>query len=253
MKIKKLFVIVLLILFSISIYAATSTQIKLGNIGGTAITTLLRGVLQGKVKSFKDVVKTLFYGGVSGYGFYQSKKLISDGKIFPGVLLANVSASVVENIAMGKSPLSRIGYTFGFVRMNVYMPFKKINFDFSPKDMVTFAVSLKYSNKIIFRNGMVSFKAKEKFEDAIGWCNGIFPTVVENKGHIEHEIIHMIQNLQLMAISYEPFFHGKKFHLFEIRTQTFNIGFELINNNFFSYENDIREIEARYFIHKRKN
>lgn len=235
----------------INIYADNSTKIKLWNIGGTAIMTLSRGLLEGKVKSVKDVMKMLFYGVVSGYGFYQSKKLISNGKVFPGVLLANVSASVVENVATGKHPLSRIGYSIGFMRVNLY-PFKSkfINFDFSPKDVVSLFISLKITKKIVFKNGLISFEAEKKFEDGIGWCSGIYPTIVLNtKEYVyNHEVVHMVQNLQLMIFSYEPFFSKKKFHLFEIRTQTFNVVYG-IYEKISSYKKDIREIESFYFSH----
>ncbi len=57
--------------------AVTEGTVVLGNVLGSGVTTLVRGLLQGKVHSFKDVVKMLAYGSASGYGFYQSKKLIA--------------------------------------------------------------------------------------------------------------------------------------------------------------------------------
>jgi len=249
MKIKKLITVVLLIFLSVSVYAANSTQIKIGNIGGTAIATLARGLIEGKVKSPKDVIKMLFYGGMSGYGFYRSKKLIANGKIFPGVLLANMSASIAENAATGNHPLSRIGYSFGFIRMNIYTSFKRINFDISPKDMISLILSFKYANKIVFKNGIISFKAKKQLNDNIGWCIGIYPTVAEGmKEYVYgHETIHMIQNLQFLGVSYEPFFPGRKCRLFNIRVQTAYFVYELFSK-FSSYKTNLREIEAFHFI-----
>lgn len=254
---KKIIILILLLSFTMTAYAANSTQIKLGNIGGNAIFTLVRGILQGKVKNLKDIGKMLWWGGVSGYGFYQSKNLISKGKILPGVIMANLSASVTENVSTGNHPLSRIGYSVGFARINITTPFNKnkdaiINFDISPKEIIALAVAIKHSNKIVFKNGLISFKAKEKFGNAIGWCVGIFPTVVTNtKEYVyNHEVIHMVQNLQLMSVSYEPFFRKKKQHSlfdFHIRTQSSSVVFELINKSS-SYDKNIKEVEAHYFI-----
>jgi hypothetical protein len=252
-------IIILLLSFSITVYAVNSTQIKLGNIGGTAIMTLVRGILQGKVHNLKDIGKMLLYGGISGYGFYQSKNLISKGKVLPGVVLANLSVSVVENVSNRNHLLSHIGYSLGFARINISTPFNKnkgsiINVDISPKEIIALFVAIKYSNKIVFKDGVISFKAKEKFGNAIGWCAGAFPTVVENiKEYVyKHEVIHMVQNLQLISVSYEPFFKKKKHHSlfdFHIRTQSLNVVFGILNTK--DYDKNIKEIETHYFVKDR--
>jgi hypothetical protein len=65
--------------------AVTERTVVLGNIVGSGVTTLVRGLIQGQVHNFKDAVKCLAYGSASGYGFYQSKKLVAGNHVFSGV------------------------------------------------------------------------------------------------------------------------------------------------------------------------
>ena len=97
---------VFLLMPAMKVHAVTEKTVKLGNVLGSSVTTLARGLLQGQVHGFKDVVKMLAYGAASGYGFYQAKKQVANGHTFSGVLLANLSASVIENVPSGEGPLS---------------------------------------------------------------------------------------------------------------------------------------------------
>ena len=74
--------------------AVSENTIRLYNVAGQGVFTLIRGVIQGKVKTFKDVLKTLVWGSAAGYGFYEAKKMIGNGKVTAGVMLANLSASI---------------------------------------------------------------------------------------------------------------------------------------------------------------
>ena len=83
--------------------AVSEGTIQLGNVIGNAITTVVRGLVSGQVKSVGDALKLAAYGGASGYGFYQAKNLVAKGNIAAGVALANLSASVCENVSMAST------------------------------------------------------------------------------------------------------------------------------------------------------
>lgn len=237
--------------------AATETEITLANVGGNAVATLLRGVLEGKVKNLKDAGKMLLYGGAAGYGFYQSKKLVANGNTFAGVMLANISASVTENTAVGNHPLSHIGYSLGPIRVRVATPLNKdggatINMDVSPKEIISLVAAFKNADSFSFKDGLFTFKAQQQLGQAIGWCYGLYPTVMDGTDNYvyNHEVVHVVQNLQLMASSYEPFmkYGGEKgtFSFSGVRLQTLGVVADLSLSQF-SYEDNLKEIEAFHF------
>jgi len=198
-------------------FAVSKNTIKLYNVLGHSVGTLLKGIIQGQVKSFKSAGKVFLWGSVAGYGFYKSKTMIGNGNVTAGVVLANLSASVTENVTRGDNPFSYLGYTLGPVRFRFATPLSGknrtlLNVDISPMDIYTFVWSLKQSNNISFRNGLLSFqadKAPDLFSDWTirGWTIGMYPTIVKNKPeHIFfHESIHVIQYLQEMSISSKIF------------------------------------------------
>lgn len=242
-----------------SLKAATAGEVQAYNIAGNALSTLLRGVLQGNVKNVKDAAKMLLVGGAAGYGFYQAKAMVGKGNVFPGVLLANFSASVTENVALGNNPLSHISYSFGPVRVSLATPLNRrggalITTDLSPKDILSLALAFTQADKIRIKNGLFGFEADEKMKNgAIGWNLGLFPTIVTGtKDYVyNHEVIHVVQNLQFMAASYEPYARKEdtKKTLFKfdgLRFQLFSIAADLSMSQF-SYENNLKEIEAFFF------
>jgi hypothetical protein len=212
------------------------TGVFLGNALGHGLMTAVNGVIHGNVKNLKQFT-TLFLKGVpAGVGFYASKKLVSNGKVFQGVLLANLSASVTENIIKGKTPLSSIGYSIGPIRIKYE---KKIKVEFSLWQAANLAISMRYG-KMDFRDGLLTFTAKRQYiEDGLGWCKGIFPTVAVDSDMVyKHECIHVIQDLQLMSLSYEPIKHVR-LHLFSAVATALTASM--------GYDNDLREIEAHFF------
>lgn len=248
--------------------AASENSLRLYNVAGQAAFTLLKGVIQGKVKNFKDVVKTLFYGSVSGYGFYQSKKMIGKGHITPGVLLANLSASISENAALGRHPLSHIGYTLGPARIEFATPFAHepaaiVNLSVIPRELAGFVSCLKEGSRLSFRNGMFVFTASNGIQPrALGWTRGMFPTVLENHQSdyvYNHETIHVVQNIQSMSLSPEPLlisergFSQSKPKLFAfsgLRMNFLGLGMDLFADKVQSYSTNIYEVEAYHFARK---
>jgi len=198
--------------------AVSESTMILGNVVGSGVTTLVRGLLQGQVHNFKDAVKCLAYGSASGYGFYQSKKLVAADRIFSGILLANLSASVIDNVTSGEGPLSYLGFSLPLVRIEIATPLARQKHSFlratvSPRDAISLALSLSKSNRVFLRNGMLAFEADKPLADNVrGWAYGIFPTMLVGTADsvYRHEMVHVVQSLQLMAASPEPFLKGHR-------------------------------------------
>lgn len=249
--------------------AASENSLRLYNVIGNATLTLLKGVIQGKVKSFGDAARTMFYGSAAGYGFYQAKKMAGRGHITPGILLANLSASVSENAALGRHPLSYIGYTLGPARLEIATPFAKnpraiLNLAVYPGELLKFYNSLKESSAVQFRNGMITFVATEPIQaKALGWTRGVYPTVLDNHQRdyvFSHETVHVIQQLQSMSLSPEPspsdFRRGvgearaKFFRFAGVKWNFLGLGADLFASKLQPYKTNIYEVEAYHFAEK---
>ena len=206
----------LVLLPAMKAQAVSERTIALGNVLGSSLTTLVRGLLQGEVHGVKDAVKMLGYGAAGGFGFYQAKKQMAAGRTFGGVVLANLSASVIDNVTSGEGPLSYIGITLPLVRLEVATPLARgarslLRFTVSPRDAISLAMSLSKSDRVRFQGGLLSFEADTPLAEGVrGWAYGIFPTVVSGKPEsvFRHEAVHVVQSLQLMAASPEPFLKG---------------------------------------------
>jgi hypothetical protein len=217
MKKKTLVIMMLMVVWLLMpaarLQAVSEKTVVLGNVIGSSVTTLVRGLIQGEVHGFKDVAKLLTYGAASGFGFYEAKKQVAAGNTFSGILLANLSASVVDNVTSGEGPLSYLGFTLPLVRLEVATPLARharslLRFTVSPRDAISLALALSNSDRASLRGGMLSFEADEPLaENVRGWAHGIFPTVVAGKPEsvFRHEMVHVVQSLQLMAASPEPF------------------------------------------------
>jgi hypothetical protein len=209
---------VFLLVPAVKAHAVSEKTIGLGNVLGSSVTALARGLIQGQVHSFKDVAKMLAYGAVSGYGFYQAKKQVAAGRTFSGVLLANLSASVIDNVTSGEGPLSYLGFSLPLVRLELATPLAKnprslVNFTVSPRDAINLALAFGNSDRVSLRGGMLAFEADTPLAEGVrGWAHGIFPTVVSGKPEsvFRHEMVHVVQSMQLMAASPEPFLKGHR-------------------------------------------
>ena len=251
----------ILVLFFISIMTvpakahdnASEGTIRIGNILGSAVSTLVRGIIQGKVKNFADAGKMFLYGGVAGYGFYAAKNMASKGNITTGVMLANLSASISENVSWGQNPLAYIGYSLGPVRVKIATPLAKnasgiINLNVSAKEVLSLAYSISKADKISFKHGLLTFSASEKLEgtNAIGWTKGMFATTMLDTPDyvLNHEVVHVIQNMQLSSVSlYEPLIQ-KNHNNYSGETGLFN--FEGIKLDLFSLANDLANASVQY-------
>lgn len=215
---KKGFISVFIFLFlTSSIFALNERKLKLYNIGGQIGFSLLKAGIQGKIKSKKDFFKILIYGGISGYGFYKSKKMISDGKITSGILMANLSYSITENITTGKKPFHYFYYINGPIKIGVKNIFIKekskfIKLSISIRNLAQLLCSfIKYKDtkKINYETGILTFQISDPKYTPIGagWIRGLYPFYLKGSGNwvYKHELIHIIQNYQLMSLSPEPY------------------------------------------------
>lgn len=240
--------------------AVTESTVVLGNIVGSGVTTLVRGLIQGQVHNFKDVVKCLAYGSASGYGFYQSKKLVAGNHVLGGVLLANLSASVIDNVTSGEGPLSYLGFSLPLARIEIATPLAKqkrslLRVTVSPRDAISLALSLSKSDRVSLRNGMLAFEADTPLAKNVrGWAYSMFPTVLSGtpESVYQHEMVHVVQSLQLMAASPEPFLKShrreegkaKLLDFAGFRAQTLGLVNDLTLAKFQSYDKYWREAEA---------
>ena len=69
------------------------------------------------------------------------------------------------------------------------------------------------ADRVFLRNGMIAFEADKPLADNVrGWAYGIFPTMLVGTADsvYRHEMVHVVQSLQLMAASPEPFLKGHR-------------------------------------------
>ena len=248
--------------FTTHIQAASESTIAVSNMIGTGFTTLISGLINGRVKSIGDGLEMFLYGGAAGYGFYQSKKLVANGSIPLGMVLANLSASVSENAAMKENPLAYINLTWAFARVRIATPLASnarstIGIDISSREIVNLALSIANSDKVSFRDGMLSFESTNMYRNALGWNRGMFATTVTGTPEMvyRHEMVHVVQNMQLSSQNfYEPFLNfesreeeGRNFFSFQgLRVDAMGIANDLLMG-LQSYESQWKEVEAYHF------
>jgi len=244
--------------------AVTEGTVILGNVMGSGLTTLVRGLLQGHVHNFKDAVKCLAYGSASGYGFYQSKKLVAADRVFSGILLANLSASVIDNVTSGEGPFSYLGFSLPLVRIEIATPLARqkrslLRVTVSPRDAISLALSFKKSDRVLLRNGMLAFEADTPLaSNVLGWAYSLFPTTLSgtDESVYRHEMVHVVQSLQLMAASPEPLVKGyrreegkaKLLSFAGFRMQAIGLANDLTLSRVQSYSKYWREAEAYQLV-----
>lgn len=181
------------------------TTIRLWNIGGQAGMTLASAAIQRKLHGWRDVVRCLTSGSVSGLGIYESKVLVGKNHPRTGWILANVAGSLSENASAGRHPLAQIGYTLGPVRFRVSMPHldpastSRIAVDASVYQTVAFVLAVNESGVPGFRDGLIAFQRDLRpDDDHLGATAGVFPAVfVDEQVVWLHEFTHAVQSFQI--------------------------------------------------------
>lgn len=249
------------------------------NVGVQSGLTLARRAVEGKVRGWRDVWRTLGWGAVSGAGFHGAKAFAGSGNLTAGWMVANVSASVSENTAAGLHPLAQIGYSIGPVRFRVPIPAFQddadahVYMDVSAYQVVALAGARLLHEGSTFKGGAIVFErgAPYRFDTdddlghICGAAAGMFPGVwtaapAATCGRVaatwNHEFVHAIQSLQFDAV--EPalpwLFNDrdeagrparKAWLRFEqVKIGLVNIPEELVEVLAFPYRRQWREIEA---------
>jgi hypothetical protein len=208
--------LLLVIVLAIPASAADRRQIAALNIGGTALFTYLSCWIQKKPRT-----RCAAAGAVAGVGFYQAKRLVARGDITTGWLVANAATSIVENTTAGEHPLSRIGYTFGPLRLRVVTPADRkresyVDIDLSLAETIYLARMLEDQDDIAIRDGMIWWQTDERSsEDGRvfnGYTWGIYPGLWRNAGDStrNHEAVHAVQAQQLDSVDPPAFTIGRK-------------------------------------------
>jgi hypothetical protein len=264
MLVSVIMMIVLMLIPFARLQAITEKTVVLGNVIGSSVSTLVRGLVQGQVRNIKDVAKMLTYGAASGFGFYEAKKQVAGGHAFSGILLANLSASVIDNVTSGEGPLSYFGFTLPLVRIEIATPLAKQNrsllrFTVSPRDAISLVMAFSKSNRVSLHGGMLAFEADTPLSQGVqGWAYSIFPIMVTGTSDwvYRHEMVHVVQSLQMMAASPEPLVHGyrreagkaKLLDFAGVRMQALGLANDLTLAKSQSYDKYWKEAEAYHLV-----
>jgi hypothetical protein len=196
-------------------HASERRRIRNVNIGSQAVVTVVSGLIQGKIHSVRDLMTCLGAGAAAGYGFYEAKVRVGRGDTQSGWLLANVAASISENAAAGRHPLSQLGYSIGPLRLRVPIPrFDPTADSYAYVDASAYETGAlirawRDGDRMRWRSGMIAFERDTVYpadDDGGPWAGvtyGMYPGVWRGAPYVwPHEVIHAIQSLQ--AESAEP-------------------------------------------------
>ncbi|HYC60020.1 MAG TPA: hypothetical protein VEK79_10705 [Thermoanaerobaculia bacterium] len=242
--------------------AADRQKIAAINVAATSVFTFLgcamHARLQHRSLTRADAARCFAAGSVAGAGFYQAKRLVARGDISTGWLAANVATSIVENTTAGEHPLSRLGYTFGPLRLRVATPLDRaresyVDIDVSAAETMFLLRAMNDADEIDVRDGMIWFDTIDPIVEGDvvyhGYTWGIFPGVWRGADQFtaRHEAVHAVQSLQLDSV--EPpllTFHRTRrpVRLRHIRAGALNLADNVYSAQLLDYENRWAEIEA---------
>jgi hypothetical protein len=247
---------------ALPLHAADRRRIATINVAATSLFTFVGCAVQAKLQHRSltrgDAARCFTAGGVAGAGFYQAKRLVARGDITTGWLAANLATSVVENTTAGEHPLSRLGYTFGPLRLRIVTPLDRARESFVDVDVslieTGFLVrAIADADDIDVRDGMIWYETREPIVEGDvvfhGYTWGIYPGIWHGADVFtpRHEAVHAVQSLQLDSI--EPpllTFHRTRrpVRLRHIRGGALNLTDNVFNAQALDYEDRWGEIEA---------
>lgn len=192
-----------------------STRLIAANVALTGILAVGRRWVEGGIEDEGDVLRTFLYGSAGGYGFYQSKRLIGRGHTRIGTGLAFLSASVVENAAMGRHPLGFVRVGPGPVDLRLRTPLarqeaKSPRVTLEPNALSTlasFVYLVQGEYRPFFSGSLLGFRHTTSvnvapirgFADGYTLGRTILVSRVASASTVRHETIHVVQALQLGA------------------------------------------------------
>lgn len=206
-------VIALLLLIALPLRGADRQKIAALNVVSTTLFTWLGCATHAKLtRAAPKHARCLAAGAMGGMAFYQAKRLAGDGHITTAWLVANLSTSLVENTTAGEHPLSRIGYTFGPLRLRVATPMDRahesyVDIDVSAVQTGYLSRAIQDADDVDIRDGMIWYETKRPDVDdqgrrVNGFTWGVFPGFWTGAGRDvrNHEAVHAIQSLQLDSV-----------------------------------------------------
>jgi hypothetical protein len=190
------------------------------NVGLTSVFTLFSARVQQRRRfTLGDVLKYLGIGAASGLSFYEAKRIVGADRTTEGWLLANATASVVENTASGERAFGRIGYTVGPLRLRFATPLAQqavatVEADWSLAETGALIRGRLLGDHFRVRHGLIAIDRDTPWptnalsgRPFYGLTNGVFPGVAPGHDAIvwPHEMVHVVQDLQFDSV--EPSVH----------------------------------------------
>lgn len=208
-------VVSLVLIAALALHArgADRQRIAAANVAGTTLFTWLGCYVHAKItKTPPHHARCLAAGAFGGVAFYQAKRMAGEGHLATSWIVSNVASSVVENATAGEHPLSRIGYSFGPLRLRVVTPFDRareslVDVDVNAIETAYLARAIEDADDVDIRDGMLFFETKNTERDEqnriiLGATWGMYPGVWTRAARSvwNHETIHAIQSLQLDSV-----------------------------------------------------
>ena len=194
-------------------HAADRQKIAALNVAGTSLVTWAGCLVHAKLtRTPPKHARCLAVGAIGGLGYYQSKRMAGDGHITTAWLLANLTSSVVENTTAGEHPLSRVGYSFGPLRLRVATPLDKtkesiVDIDLNAAEVGYLTRAVIDADDVDIRDGMIWYETEapsvdEQGRAVHGFTWGLFPGVWSGARDdvAHHETVHAVQALQLDSV-----------------------------------------------------
>lgn len=183
------------------------------NVGLTSAFALVRGLAEGHIESPRDALRVAVAGAVSGYGFYQSKRLIGRSHEAAGMALAYASASVTENTGQGRHPLSHLRLGPGPADLRLRTPWARadgpvLTVEINAGGAVAAVVLPLAGYRPAFRGGTLVFLKSTPLNDYMptihaGRALGRAILLYDEAPPFakRHELIHFAQALQVGAVT----------------------------------------------------
>jgi hypothetical protein len=192
---------------------ASRQRIAAFNVSLQPVFTIASAAVQGNLRTRHDWARCLRSGAVAGLGFYEAKRLAGNGHTLQALAVANVASSLTRNAAAGRPALARLGIAVGPAWVDVSTPLDKnrvapIHLQVSASEMVALALTWRQNDRIVLRDGLVSFRKTGRYNyddrNFAGYTIGVFSgtTLDATQKTWHHETIHVIQSIQ--ADSVEP-------------------------------------------------
>lgn len=220
--------------------SSCDSTIRKTNVVATSLLTMANTwVKKGRSFTIKDAARSLFYGGIGGYGFYKAKEAAGKDNVQTGVALAYLSSSIVENTIHDENPLAYIRYGVGPAEFRFSTPLAKnaaafTTFEFDPIEATTVALNVSKVDKWGIKDGILYGVSKDNLESddlPVVYAQVGGRHIIIDKDHTEqedtwrHESIHVIQNIQ-----YQSFFSVRSEQIKKSRIGSYLPGYESSSN-----------------------